>query len=220
MINAFAIPDNVPFTTFQALLDEYKKVYNTADNWNRVLYPDIVNLALQLSNYADTHAVFFAPLLTALNDMSAANSAGDSVMTETHRQTAISLLNVLKSFAASRQADADQAEQDLIDFAADLSAQSGQLDTLRGTHAEYLMDDGSELKVRIAEIQTRIEQLNREYDKYVTIAATTVTYAWVPVYGILAAVPVAGIYGDKAERARKERNQLKEDIKALQVDLT
>lgn len=220
MINAFAIPSNVSFTTFQALLEEYVEVNATADSWNRTIYPSMVSLALELSNYADIHSLFIAPLLDSLVSMKSAALINDLSTAETHRQTAIALLNILKSYSETRQADTATAESDLLNFAADIALQSGQLDTLRTTHAEYLLDDGSDLKRQIAEIQARVTQLNAEYDKYVTIAATTVTYAWVPVYGILAAVPVAAVYGDKAEKARKERNQLKDDIKALQEQLT
>ncbi|WP_298773485.1 alpha-xenorhabdolysin family binary toxin subunit A [uncultured Shewanella sp.] len=220
MINAFAIPSNVEFTTFQPLLEEYVSVNTTADNWNRTIYPGIVSLALELSNYADIHAMFMQPLLDSLVTMKTAAMSGDLATAETQRAVSISLLNILKSYAVTREADTAQAETDLLNFAADIALQSGQLDTLRTTHAEYLLDDGSDLKRQIAEIQARVNQLNAEYDKYVTIAATTVTYAWVPVYGILAAAPVAGIYGDKAEKARKERNQLKADIKVLQEQLT
>ena len=219
MINAFAIPADVPFTNFQALLEEYQEVNVTADSWNRTIYPGMVDLALKLSNYADTHSLFIAPLLDSLVAMKTAALSQDLAGAEVQRQTAIALLNILKSYAVARQADTAKAETDLLNFAADIAMQSGQLDQLRTTHAEYLLDDGSDLKRRIAEIQARVNQLNAEYDKYVTIASTTVTYAWIPFYGILAAVPVAGVYGDKAEKARKERNQLKDDIKALEQEL-
>ncbi|QUM86230.1 alpha-xenorhabdolysin family binary toxin subunit A [Moritella sp. 28] len=220
MINAFGIPKDVSFNTFQALLDEYIKVNATADSWNRKIYPNMVSLALKLSNYADVHSLFMVPLVNSLAAMQDAVDNKNYVEAENKRAVAIALLNILKSYAETRQTDTEQAEEDLLDFAAKIAMQSGQLNTLRSTHAEYLEDDGSDLKQQISEIQTRVEQLNAEYDKYVTIASTTVTYAWVPFYGIFAAVPVAGIYGDKAERARKERNQLKDDIKTLQEKLS
>ena len=219
MINAFGIPADVPFTNFQALLEEYMSVNTTADSWNRTVYPSMVKLALELSNYADIHKLFIAPLLDSLVAMKTAALTQDLAGAEVQRQTAIALLNILKSYSVTRQTDTATAEADLLNFAADIALQSGQLDQLRTTHADYLLDDGSDLKRRIAEIQTRVTQLNADYDKYVTIAATTVTYAWVPFYGILAAVPVAGVYGDKAEKARKERNQLKDDIKTLEEQL-
>ncbi len=220
MISAFAIPEDVKFDTFQALLDEYKNVFATADNWNRDIYPNIVNLALELANYGDTKIAFFEPLLETLNNMSDADDDGDEVAAEKYRQTAISLLNILKRYADKRYESAIQAEENLMNFSADLSIREGQLSTLYDTYDEYLRDDGSELKIRIAEIERRIAELNAEYDKYVTIACTSVTYAWIPYYGILAAVPVAGIYGDKAEKVRIERNQLKDDVAELQKELT
>ncbi len=220
MIDAFAIPEEVKFDTFQALLNEYKKVHATADNWNQNIYPNIVNLALELGNYADTQIAFFGPLLEALDAMHDAAKVNDMDAAETHRESAIALLNIQREFAVERHESTAQTEEDLMNFSADLLVQEGQLSTLYDIYDDYLRDDGSELRVRIAEINQRISELNAEYDKYVTIASTTVTYAWVPFFGILAAAPVAGVYGDKAERVRIERNQLKINLAELQKQLT
>ncbi|WDE05945.1 alpha-xenorhabdolysin family binary toxin subunit A [Thalassomonas viridans] len=219
MISAFAIPSNVPFTNFQALLDQYVLVNGTASFWNVTLYPDMVKLALELSNYADIHSLFMAPLLDSLVAMKAAVDSQDLAGAEVQRQTALSLLRILKSYAVSREEATAKAEMDLLMFADQIAMQSGQLDQLRNTHAEYLMDDGSDLRERIAGLQTRVAQLNADYDRFVTIAATTPTYSWIPIVGLLAGVPVAGVYGDKAEKARKERNQVLADIEELQTEL-
>ena len=47
MVNAFGIPANVSFNTFQPLLNEYRSIHTTANNWNTNIYPSVVDLALK-----------------------------------------------------------------------------------------------------------------------------------------------------------------------------
>ncbi|WDD98538.1 alpha-xenorhabdolysin family binary toxin subunit A [Thalassomonas actiniarum] len=220
MVSAFAIPSSVAFSNFQALLNEYKLIHATANDWNSSIYPSVVNLALKLGNYADIHRLIIAPLIDSLMAMKEAAQANDPIAGEAQRNTAVALLTMLQAEAQTRQAETAKAESDLLGFAADIARQSGQLDQLRTTHSEYLQDDGSALKSQIATLNARVRQLNADYDHYVTVAATTASYAWIPFFGLIAAGSVAGVYGDKAEKARKERNQVLADISVLQQQLT
>ncbi|WDE11308.1 alpha-xenorhabdolysin family binary toxin subunit A [Thalassomonas haliotis] len=220
MVSAFGIPSSVSFSNFQALLNEYKSIHATANDWNSTIYPSVVNLALKLGNYAEIHRLIIAPLIDSLMAMKEAARANDQIGAEAQRNTAVALLTMLKAEARTRQAETVKAESDLLGFAADIARQSGQLDQLRTTHSEYLQDDGSALKAQIATLNARARQLNADYDHYVTVAATTASYAWIPFFGLIAAGSVAGVYGDKAEKARKERNQVLADIRVLQQQLT
>jgi DNA repair exonuclease SbcCD ATPase subunit len=104
----------------------------------------------------------------------------------------------------------------LLDFSAQLDTQKLQLEVLEGTHNEYLTDDGSVLQQQVNDINARIAQLNKDYEHYVTVASTAVTYAWFP----LVAVPIMAVYGDKAEQARKLRNELQNEVKDLEEQLS
>lgn len=224
MISAFVIPEDVSFSTFEALLEQYVEVNETADNWSSNLYPEMVSLALELANYADVHTTFITPLVSALDkivdygDVMSENY--NPVAAEQHRQTAIALLDILNTYASARGDAVDTVAVDLNTFASDLVEQGAQLEVLLGTHAEYLLDDGSELKVRIAEMKARISALNAEFDRLVTIAATTPTYAWVFPFGTMAGGAVAGIYGARAAEVGDQINQLKDDLSDLKEELT
>ena len=104
----------------------------------------------------------------------------------------------------------------MLTFATKIEEQKLQLDVLKSTHSGYLEDDGSALQQRVNDLNNRIDQLNKDYDHYVTVAATAVTYAWFPAV----AVPIMGVYGDKAEKARKLRNQLQDEAKVLEAQLS
>lgn len=53
-------------------------------------------------------------------------------------------------------------------------------------------------------LTAKLEKAKRQYQKYVTIAATTPTYFWVPVAGTFSAPVIAGIYGRRAVLKKKE----------------
>jgi hypothetical protein len=61
----------------------------------------------------------------------------------------------------------------------------------------------------LKEKEGRIEQLKKDYDKYVGLAFTGA------VGGIIGLAITGGIFGAKAEEARKERNRLIDEVRAL-----
>jgi hypothetical protein len=67
-----------------------------------------------------------------------------------------------------------------------------------------------QLEDDISEKNSRIEQLKADYDKYVGLAFTGAAG------GIIGLAITGGIFGDKAERARKEKNQLIDEVRLLQ----
>ena len=67
-----------------------------------------------------------------------------------------------------------------------------------------------QLEDDIKEKNSRIEQLKADYDKYVGLAFTGAAG------GIIGLAITGGIFGDKAEKARKEKNQLIDEVRVLQ----
>ncbi|MBN3494147.1 alpha-xenorhabdolysin family binary toxin subunit A [Vibrio neptunius] len=219
MKSAFDIADDVPFSNFKALMEQYGKVHAEAFYWKEDLYPDIVDLALSLSNYNDIQKYMIDPLsdqLTVILTKSISPLPADVQAVEQARQLSIAYLSALKNFSVNNQQKVEKASEDLLTFATKIEEQKLQLDVLKSTHSGYLEDDGSALQQRVNDLNNRIDQLNKDYDHYVTVAATAVTYAWFPAV----AVPIMGVYGDKAEKARKLRNQLQDEAKVLEAQLS
>ncbi|WMV71849.1 alpha-xenorhabdolysin family binary toxin subunit A [Xenorhabdus griffiniae] len=79
-----------------------------------------------------------------------------------------------------------------------------------------LMDDNNlsatikDLQDKIDEKNKEIEQLQKDYDKYVGLAFSGMAG------GIIGWAITGGIFGDKAEKARKRKNELIEEVKGLQ----
>lgn len=218
MKSTLGIPNDIPFSNFQALVEQYSNIHDTAFYWKKDLYPSIVNLSLSLSNYAQIKDYMLNPLSNALNEMLAKAFSPlpeDIEAVELNRKMAIAYLKSLQNFSMRYQQEVSDVGDNLL-VSATLDTQKLQLDVLEGTHNGYLSDDGSALQQRVNDINARIAQLNKDYTHYVTVASTAVTYAWFP----MVAVPIMGVYGDKAEKARKLRNELQKEVDDLQDQLT
>ncbi|MFA0000822.1 hypothetical protein BCT35_20985 [Vibrio lentus] len=219
MKSTLSIPNDIPFSNFQALVEQYSNIHDTAFYWKKDLYPSIVGLSLSLANYAQIKDYMLNPLSDALNEMLAKAFSPlpeDIEAVERNRKIAIAYLKSLQNFSMRYQQEVSDVGGNLLEFSATLDTQKLQLDVLEGTHNGYLSDDGSALQQRVNDINARITQLNKDYTHYVTVASTAVTYAWFP----LVAGPIMGVYGDKAEKARKLRNELQSEVKELQEQLT
>jgi len=210
MKSAMGIPDDIAFSDFQALLDEYNNIYDNAYYWKSDLYPEVVKLSLSLSNYSDIQKIMLKPLSGALTNILI------GVEVEKNRKLAIAYIKSLKTFSGRYHDQVADISTNLLDFSAKLETEKQQLATLQSTHSKYLLDDGSEKQQEVNSLNSRIKQLNEDYDHYVTVAATAVTYAWCP----FVAVPIMGVYGDKAEKARKLRNQLQNQLEILTPKLS
>ncbi|MCG9554312.1 alpha-xenorhabdolysin family binary toxin subunit A [Vibrio sp. Isolate31] len=219
MKSTLGIPNDIPFSNFQALVDQYSNIHDTAFYWKKDLYPSIVNLSLSLANYAQIKDYMLHPLSDALNEMLAKAFSPlpeDIEAVERNRKMAIAYLKSLQNFSLRYQQEVSDVGDNLLDFSAQLETQKLQLEVLEGTHNGYLTDDGSALQRQVNDINARITQLNKDYTHYVTVSSTAVIYAWFP----LVAAPIMGIFGDKAEKARKLRNELQNEVKDLEEQLS
>ncbi|MEZ8295092.1 alpha-xenorhabdolysin family binary toxin subunit A [Vibrio splendidus] len=219
MKSTLGIPNDIPFSNFQALVEQYSNTHDTTFYWKKELYPSIVGLSLSLANYAQIKDYMLTPLSDALNEMLAKAFSplpADIEAVERNRKMAIAYVKSLQNFSMKYQQEVSDVGGNLLGFSATLDTQKLQLDVLEGTHNGYLSDDGSALQQRVNDINARITQYNKDYTHYVTVASTAVTYAWFP----LVAGPIMGVYGDKAEKARKLRNELQNEVKELQEQLT
>jgi hypothetical protein len=148
MKSAFSIPNDIPFSNFQALVQQYSNIHGTAFYWKKDLYPSIVNLSLSLANYAQIKDYMLNPLSDALNEMLAKAFSPlpeDIEAVERNRKMAIAYLKSLQNFSLRYQQEVSDVGDNLLDFSAQLDTQKLQLEVLEGTHNGYLTDDGLSL---------------------------------------------------------------------------
>ncbi|QXH48009.1 alpha-xenorhabdolysin family binary toxin subunit A [Pseudomonas xanthosomatis] len=81
----------------------------------------------------------------------------------------------------------------------------------KGQAVERKQSDGEveQLRSQLAELDTEIEALNKEYDQYVKMALSGLAA------GVIGAVITGGIYGSKAEKVRKERKARQAERRAV-----
>ncbi len=63
--------------------------------------------------------------------------------------------------------------------------------------------DLSAIEIRLRELHVQLARAKKKYSKYVSVAATTPAYFWVPIAGTISAPVVAGVYGDRANKKKK-----------------
>ncbi|OXX24060.1 hypothetical protein B9J88_06380, partial [Vibrio sp. V05_P4A8T149] len=101
------------------------------------------------------------------------------------------------------------------------SIQSIELDRLESQYSELLTNyNGDEIKSDITRLRKEVDDLNIEYTRLVTIAATTPTYAWVPFWGWFIAPAIAGVYGAEAVEVNRLREEKLTELRTLETSLT
>jgi hypothetical protein len=79
--------------------------------------------------------------------------------------------------------------------------------------------DTSGMEIRLRELWVQLERAKKKYHKYVSVAATTPTYFWIPVAGTISAPVIAGVYGDRANKKKKLIERLQSEISVLQYQI-
>ncbi|QHI38839.1 hypothetical protein IMCC3317_42390 [Kordia antarctica] len=197
-------PGKYPF--FATMLQGNQKVHEASANFYTNVFPQVIKVGRNLLNTATdispSDGDIFGVLIEMLNDKEFEGS--------------LELIKDMQATAAENIEQAEKAEQDLAAFSTQLIEAQGilnisdaqlQSDTATSQATIDKAQGGPEVAGSLKNLQKMIDASKKDYEQYVVVASTTVTYVWVPFVGIVAAGIVAGIYGDKAI---KELNALDE----------
>lgn len=221
MRNKFLL-DSLDFgSNYQELLKSYQRVHNISGQWlNAKGYRDqMVKLATDVVVYSDevltgseNISYFVDKLYSAINDNKLA--VGNSYLTVIRK-----LLDNMLTDTKKYYDNADDLGTKLTEFVNTLDEEEQKLKAVQSKNANILENDGSATKYEIDSLQDRIEEVNREYSKWLKIAATTPTYVYFFPYGTLAAIGTASAGTAQAIALRNQIKFIKEDIKNLQEQL-
>ena len=212
MRHSFALPKKENFTQFQDLLETYKDIHETADHWNRTVYPEIISHAHDLKNYASLRDKFLDPITKSLATFFQTQSESD-------RKNALAYITLLKKYTENSRDKSGESLQHLTDFNADITQQIAQLQLLDEKYSELSLLGTEQLEKDLVRFHKTINQLHDQYHHNVVVAATTPTYAWIPVYGWISAPIVAGVYGSKAVKVKAHIEELEKDIESTNVEI-
>lgn len=143
--------------------------------------------------------------------------------------SAIDLIKSLQGDAKTAISNADAVQAGLGKFKSDLTSGSQKIalsheaieadDKTNRATMDKLTSDDPELAGSLANLEKLRKEATDRYSHDVKVAATTPTYAWVTVFGLIAAAVVAGIFGDKAVKDLKKIDELDEKIKNAKDEL-
>ncbi|MFG1283239.1 hypothetical protein V5F34_15435 [Xanthobacter autotrophicus] len=143
---------------------------------------------------------------------------------------AAELIKAMRDDAQAAVARTLRVEKSLGKFSGDLGDAAGKLEVAQGEiESDHSLQSATIAALQgdektagsLAQLQKAKAELEDQYDHEVAVAATTPTYAWVgPPIGLIAAVVVAGVYGDRATKTLREVEQRRKDIadKSLELD--
>lgn len=223
MRSIFLIPQSVDFTPYQALLDSYKIIHDSADDWNRKVYPEIIKHAHAIRNYAGMRILYSKPITQSLSQFLNSNSNSD-------RQKAIAFLSSLKQLTKINIDEAYQSVEHLNQFYVTINEQIENLNLLEDTYMQHTENDQQELVAHLIESRELLEELCADYHQHVIDSATRVQYKKVPLLGFIPFPSALMQASDEAEQSPQSQNpeqlsqserakQLKQHIKELQQNI-
>lgn len=232
------ITDSGSYDFYTGMLEAYQSTSAAATHFINNIFPGVVGIGDDLQNFAQTAGTteeqggIFATVTSLLKTITSTTSPEDS---QNILQTKVlPLLNALQMMADKNAANAAAVGKELASYKSELIKADGKLDAVDqlvskdASVSQATIDKlsgGPEVTGSIAQLEKLKDTEQEEYKKDVTIACTTLTYAWVvwPVppipIGLIAGATVAGIYGKKATDMLKQINQTSDLIKKDQHEL-
>lgn len=119
----------------------------------------------------------------------------------TTRDQLRALFHTLTTAAGAAETRAAAAYAHIVELegaSATLRANVAALRKVYLSRAESATAETKRLRTELDELSKKMPERQAQYHHYVTVAATTVTYAWIPFFGWIAGGAVAGTYGRAA----------------------
>ncbi|QUM90491.1 alpha-xenorhabdolysin family binary toxin subunit A [Moritella sp. 36] len=219
----FQITDHVAFDgVYNELLKSYEEINDIASLWSGPSghMSKMVNLAGDLMVYSKSVVWSATKLEDATEDLLAAARAGDEVKFQESKMMTLALLSIMQNQTESFYKDTTKMDDELTIFSETLSLQAKRLAEVERLNAGILLNDGTAEQYHIEELVREKDELNAEYTKWVTVGATTPTYAWVYPLGTIAAIGAAAASTAYAVDLKIRLDAKKEDLERARDKLT
>ncbi|KAI5829522.1 hypothetical protein K523DRAFT_328688 [Schizophyllum commune Tattone D] len=196
------------------------------NTFKNTTYPDIVNIAADVYSYAQNAGgtvddSLYASIFQLIGSF--ANTTNTTEDRNKITQQVDDLINVQVQAIAGIITKAETAVADLQSFETQCMQDQSDLQAKERAVHDAITAETSSLSDLTTKLQNdrqtlAADQAAYEHDKIV--ACTTLTYAWVPFWGIIAASVVAGIYGHAAAELADDIDTLKSDISTESAEVT
>ena len=216
-MNSYVAFDGV----YQSLLSNYQNIHQISSQWlgESGYQNKMISLVENLVTYS--HKIndnSYGMIHQAQLMVRAADNFDDTAF-EQAKADLLAILEVMLKVANQYYQNADSLGNGLTDFINALDSQMRNLDKLQAANQGILENDGSEASKDIDELKRRIDELNQEYRKWVTVAATTPTYAWIFPFGTIAAISTASTGSAKAVALKNQIQSITDDVTVMREQM-
>ncbi|KAI4522430.1 hypothetical protein EV122DRAFT_267720 [Schizophyllum commune] len=201
----------------ESLVSQYKTTQGHCQPFKDGVYPAIVSIADAVYSYAQNAGGTAADSYYAniFSSVRALPTTTDPAQLADLKQTITDLVNIQVKNIAGIQSQAALVLSDLTSFQNLCMQDAKDLQTCHTAVTDALsteVGDLNDLEVDLANNRTLLKSEQAAYLHDKIVACTTITYAWIPVVGIIAASIVAGIYGSAAAKMASAIDGTKSDI--------
>ncbi|EGU41475.1 alpha-xenorhabdolysin family binary toxin subunit A [Vibrio splendidus] len=107
----------------------------------------------------------------------------------------------------------------LDNYVLDLENAEIDLDQLEDEYQDELGNNGDLLRSEVARLILEVEALNKKYVKWKNVSWTTLTYAWIPPWGTIAAITCAARCSQEAIAFKKELDDKRQELADKEQEL-
>ncbi len=209
------------FQFFGSMMEAYKAVHDASKDFIVDIFPKVVGLGNDLKSFAADASDDDGEIFLIINELV---DEGD----EDSNMAAIELITDLQETATINAAAAAEVGTLLAGYKSELVEASGLLAAVKESiDADERINDAALAKLggnadlpgSLANLQRELDKDRATYKKAVTVASTSVTYAWIVPIGLMTAATVAGVYGDIAVRALKDIKAAEDELKKASSEL-
>ncbi|ACY13952.1 alpha-xenorhabdolysin family binary toxin subunit A [Haliangium ochraceum] len=202
---------------FLPIADAYADVQSHALDWRDEVFPMTMRLAEDVLEYT-AEAEFSYPQVQQLTARIIADPCDEEALAALQEEIAY-----LSDLAWMYLVRAEESEILLTDFAVAMAQDDGRLELLLEEYEGSQLASAehyAELQGRIADEESVLPGLEKDYQHYLTVASTSVTYVWIWPFGTIAASSTASVYGKKAADTKRTIDQTKARIRDLKHEAT
>lgn len=214
--NAIKLLPAEPFTDYERLKNAYSDVKTHCGEWKTTIFPATVQLANDIRNYSTKAPIYYRPI----------NQYTDQLIENPNNEIAKKklkqILENLSTDASNYASNASCVYDQIIEFVRECENDKRVLDNVATYYNDkygVTSEEGKRLLEELNQATKDLEQANKDYDDNVTVAATTATYYWATIFGFIAAITVASIYGSAATAALNRAKEAEKKIGTLNADI-
>ncbi|KAI5892588.1 uncharacterized protein SCHCODRAFT_02626545 [Schizophyllum commune H4-8] len=199
------------------LVAAYKTCSANCTTFKTTTYPSIVAIASDIYSYAQNAGgtaqdSYYANIWQGIRSLANATSPTQA---QQLTDTINGLIDVQVTDIANIKAKAEQVVTDLTTFKTQTEGDQTTLKTnLDAVAAALKAEDGdlATLEKLLVDNKAELASDEEEYEHDVIVACTTLTYVWVPLWGTISAIVVAGVFGKKAADMADKIDEMKKLI--------